>query len=160
MIIFWGDLVNYFITWPFFLPLSRAKKTCKINMFPSSFNTKRPNSSLCIKSVFFKHIVADLKVAPHCSHDVLLSLTGDRHCHLWAKKKLFPWLSIIFSSVRSSNSHPDLLLTHQHHHPTFSDLACRPLYNNIGFSLSEPLQLYEKQSLDSCAGYTYTLCER
>ena len=25
------------------------------------------------------------------------------------------------SSVRSSNSHPDLLLTHQHHHPTFSD---------------------------------------
>ena len=31
------------------------------------------------------------------------------------------------SSVRSSNSHPDLLLTQQH--PTFSDLACLPLYN-------------------------------
>ena len=25
------------------------------------------------------------------------------------------------SSVRSSNSHTDLLLTQQHHHPTFSD---------------------------------------
>ena len=44
----------------------------------------------------------------------------------------------IVSSVRSSNSHPDLLLT-QHHHPTFSDLACGPLYNNIGLSLSEPI---------------------
>ena len=29
---------------------------------------------------------------------------------------------IVISSVRSSYSHPDLLLTHQHHqHPTFSD---------------------------------------
>ena len=27
----------------------------------------------------------------------------------------------IVSSVRSSNSHTDLLLTQQHHHPTFSD---------------------------------------
>ena len=27
----------------------------------------------------------------------------------------------IISSVRSSNSHTDLLLTQQHHHPTFSD---------------------------------------
>ena len=44
--------------------------------------------------------------------------------------------------------------------PTFSDLACRPLYNNIGLSLSEPLQLYQKQSLDSSAGYMYTLCAR
>ena len=52
------------------------------------------------------------------------------------------------SSVRSSNSHPDLQLSHP---PTFSDLACRPLYNNIGLSLSEPLKLYEKQSLDSSA---------
>merc|ERR1712016_501492 len=44
----------------------------------------------------------------------------------------------IFSSVRSSNSHPDLLLTH---HPT-------PLFQitpvlNTGLSLSEPLQLYK-----------------
>ena len=29
---------------------------------------------------------------------------------------------MIVSSVRSSNSHPDLLVTHQHQqHPTFSD---------------------------------------
>ena len=42
-------------------------------------------------------------------------------------------------------------------HPTFSDLAFLPLYNNIGLSLSEPLQLYQKQSLDSSAGYMYTL---
>ena len=34
-----------------------------------------------------------------------------------------------------------------------------PLYDNIGLSLfvSEPLQLYQKQSLDSSAGYMYTL---
>ena len=45
----------------------------------------------------------------------------------------------IFSSVRSSNSHPDLLLIQHHvHHPIFSDLACLPLYN-IRLSLSEPL---------------------
>ena len=41
-------------------------------------------------------------------------------------------------------------------HPTFSDLAFLPLYNNIGLSLSEPLQLYQKQSLASSAGYMYT----
>ena len=56
------------------------------------------------------------------------------------------------SSVRSSNSHPDLLLTH---HPT-------PLFQitpvlDTGLSLSEPLQLYQRQSLDSFAGYMYTL---
>ena len=86
--LFWGG--NYFITWPFFLPLSRAKKTCKIKIFPSSFNSSRSNSSLWIKSLVFKHIVVDLKVAPHCSHDMLLSLTGDRHCHFRTRKKC--WL--------------------------------------------------------------------
>ena len=44
--------------------------------------------------------------------------------------------------------------------PTFSDLACRPLYNNTGISLFVPLQPYQKQSLDSSAGYMYTLCAR
>ena len=62
----------------------------------------------------------------------------------------------IISSVRSSNSHPDLLLIH----PTLSDLACLPLYNNIGLSLSEPKQLYKKQSLESSAGYMYTIFAR
>ena len=42
------------------------------------------------------------------------------------------------SSVRSSNSHPDLLLTHQQH-PLFQ---ITPVLNT-GLSLSEPLQLYK-----------------
>ena len=48
----------------------------------------------------------------------------------------FVW---IISSVRSSNSHPNLLLTHQHHHPLFQ---ITPVLNT-GLSLSEPLQLYK-----------------
>ena len=51
---------------------------------------------------------------------------------------------------------PDLLLTH---HPTFFQIT-PVLKNNIELSLSEPLQLYQKQSLDSSAGYMYTLCAR
>merc|ERR1712116_19042 len=44
------------------------------------------------------------------------------------------------SSVRSSNSHPDLLLTQQQqHHPLFQ---ITPVLNT-GLSLSEPLQLYK-----------------
>ena len=51
---------------------------------------------------------------------------------------------LFVSSVRSSNSHPDLLVIH---HPT-------PLFQitpvlNTGLSLSEPLELYQRQSLDS-----------
>ena len=42
------------------------------------------------------------------------------------------------SSVRSSNNHPDLLLT-QHHHPLFQ---ITPVLNTR-LSLSEPLQLYK-----------------
>ena len=44
---------------------------------------------------------------------------------------------IIISSVRSSYSHPDLLVTH--HHPLFQ---ITPVLNT-GLSLSEPLQLYK-----------------
>ena len=59
-------------------------------------------------------------------------------------------LVLLVSSVRSSDSHPDLLLT-QHQHPLFQitpDL-------NTGLSLSEPRQLYKgnnaiwRKSLDS-----------
>ena len=61
----------------------------------------------------------------------------------------------IFSSVRSSNSHPDLLVTH-HHQPLFQ---ITPVLNT-GLSLSEPLQLYIKAIMlykgnhwTRCAGF-------
>ena len=44
----------------------------------------------------------------------------------------------IISSVRSSYSHPDLLVI-QHHHPLFQ---ITPVLNT-GLSLSEPLELYK-----------------
>ena len=48
--------------------------------------------------------------------------------------------SSFVSSVRSSNSHPDLLLTHHHQqHPLFQ---ITPVLNTK-LSLSEPLQLYK-----------------
>ena len=61
-------------------------------------------------------------------------LYGKICCLLWE----FP--SKLVSSVRSSNSHPDLLLTQ---HPLFQ---ITPVLNT-GLSLSEPLQLYQRQSL-------------
>ena len=48
-------------------------------------------------------------------------------------------LNIFVSSVRSSNSHPDLLVTHPTTHPLFQ---ITPVLNT-GLSLSEPLQLYK-----------------
>ena len=49
-------------------------------------------------------------------------------------KRKCRWKLSIVSSVRSSNSHPDLLLTHQH--PLFQ---ITPVLNkNMGLSLSEP----------------------
>ena len=54
---------------------------------------------------------------------------------IWSVKL---YRTIIISSVRSSNSHPDLLLTHQQH-PLFQ---ITPVLNT-GLSLSEPLQLYK-----------------
>ena len=60
--------------------------------------------------------------------------------------------TFLFSSVRSSYSHPDLLVIHHHHHPLFQITPV--LDNNIGLSLSEPPQLYKgynailRQSLD------------
>ena len=46
---------------------------------------------------------------------------------------------LFVSSVRNSNSHPDLLLTQQQHHPLFQ---ITPVLNT-GLLLSEPLQLYK-----------------
>jgi hypothetical protein len=49
-------------------------------------------------------------------------------------------LKIVFiSSVRSSNSHPELLVTHPTTHTIFQ---INPVLNT-GLSLSEPLQLYK-----------------
>ena len=53
----------------------------------------------------------------------------------------------VVSSVRSSNSHPDLLVIQQQHQPLFQ---ITPVLNT-GLSLSEPLQLYQGQSLDLSA---------
>merc|ERR1711952_626161 len=64
-------------------------------------------------------------------HASLITADGAYHCPVGS-------IMAIVSSVRSSNSHPDLLVIH---HPT-------PLFQitpvlNTGLSLSEPLQLYK-----------------
>ena len=56
------------------------------------------------------------------------------YCLSLGKIELF----VFISSVRSSNSHPDLLVIQQHH-PLFQ---ITPVLNT-GLSLSEPLQLYK-----------------
>ena len=64
-------------------------------------------------------------------HGTLITADGAYHC---------PVVSImaIFSSVRSSNSHSDLLVIH-HPNPLFQ---ITPVLNT-GLSFSEPLQLYK-----------------
>merc|ERR1712016_86159 len=62
-------------------------------------------------------------------HASLITADGAYHCPVGS-------IMAIFSSVRSSNSHPDLLVTQ---HPLFQ---ITPVLNN-GLSLSEPLQLYK-----------------
>merc|ERR1711973_286042 len=61
-------------------------------------------------------------------HGTLITADGAYHCPVGS-------IMAIFSSVRSSNSHPDLLMTQ---HPLFQ---ITPVLN-AGLSLSEPLQLY------------------
>merc|ERR1711923_366513 len=65
-------------------------------------------------------------------HGTLITADGAYHCPVGG-------IMAIFSSVRSSYSHPDLLL-----------ITTTPLFQitpvldkNIGLSLSEPLQLYK-----------------
>ena len=64
-------------------------------------------------------------------HASLITADGAYHCPVGS-------IMAIFSSVRSFYSHPDLLVTQQHH-PTFQ---ITPVLNT-GLSLSEPLQLYK-----------------
>merc|ERR1711954_349752 len=63
----------------------------------------------------------------------LITADGAYHCPVGS-------IMAIFSSVRSSYSHPDLLLIHHPpHHPLFQ---ITPVLDT-GLSLSEPLQLYK-----------------
>merc|ERR1712197_301835 len=62
-------------------------------------------------------------------HGTLITADGAYHCPVGS-------IMAIFSSVRSSNSHPDLLVTH-HQHPLFQT---KPVLNT-GLSLSKPLAL-------------------
>merc|ERR1711873_201245 len=76
----------------------------------------------------------------------LITADGAYHCPLGS-------IMAIFSSVRSSYSHPDLLVTH-HQHPLFQIT----LVLNTGLSLSEPLQLYKGYNAKGnhwtrCAGF-------
>ena len=63
-------------------------------------------------------------------------------------ESLIKWLHYFLSSVRSSNSHPDLLVIH---HPT-QLFQITPVLNT-GLSLSEPLQLYKGNHWTRCAGF-------
>merc|ERR1711978_515058 len=65
-------------------------------------------------------------------HGTLITADEAYHCPVGS-------IMAIFSSVRSSNSHPDLLLIHPPTHPLFQ---ITPVLNT-GLSLSEPLQLYK-----------------
>merc|ERR1712067_55844 len=65
-------------------------------------------------------------------HASLITADGAYHCPVGI-------IMAIFSSVRSSNNHPDLLLTH----PTTTPLFQITPVLNTGLSLSEPLQLYK-----------------
>ena len=66
-------------------------------------------------------------------------------------------ISIFISSVRSSYSHPDLLLIQPTPPPPTTHFFSNTPVLNTRLSLSGPLQLYQRQSLDSPAGYMYTL---
>merc|ERR1711952_587643 len=84
-------------------------------------------------------------------HASLITADGAYHCPVGS-------IMAIFSSVRSSYSHPDLLLIH----PTHPLFQITPVLNT-GLSLYEPLQLYKgynaikRQSLDSSADFMDTL---
>ena len=86
----------------------------------------------------------DLQLRPKEGKSILYDLSWTQsQCmailHHFVLRKTGIYIYILFiSSVRSSNSHPDLLLIH-HHHPLFQ---ITPVLNT-GLSLSEPLQLYK-----------------
>ena len=78
------------------------------------------------------------------------AITGKISSHKYRYLNLRQKLLLV-SSVRSSYSHPDLLVIHP---PTTPLFQTTPVLNT-GLSLSEPIQLYQRQSLDSSAGYLW-----
>ena len=94
-------------------------------------------------------ISSELKYFSHSvKQSMSFGLTVFKRCLGLNEKRTF------VSSVRSSNSHPDLLLTH-HQHPLFQTT----LVLNTGLSLSEPLSyikaimLYKGNHWTQCAGF-------
>merc|ERR1712173_244375 len=69
-------------------------------------------------------------------HGTLITADGAYHCPVGS-------IMAIFSSVRSSYSHPDLLLITTTTNTTPLFQITPVLDKNIGLSLSEPLQLYK-----------------
>ena len=87
---------------------------------------------------------------PNGSTTLILKL-----CHIFDEdetKTSLPYNTTLFSSVRSSNSHPDLPVTQQQH-PLFQ---ITPVLNT-GLSLSERLQLYIK-AITLYKGNHWTQC--
>ena len=85
---------------------------------------------------------------------ILDKCSFNQHFHIMSNRRIT--IFFLFSSVRSSYSNPDLLLIHHPpHHPVFQ---ITPVLNT-GLSLSEPLQLYQGQSLD-CWLHVYLMSTR
>merc|ERR1711952_174930 len=79
-------------------------------------------------------------------HASLITADGAYHCPVGS-------IMAIFSSVRSSYSHPDLLVIHP---PTTPLFQITPVLNT-GLSLSEPLQLYKGKTWQDSGILWYTL---
>ena len=70
---------------------------------------------------------------------IILQTPNTKCSKTMTKRSLSAKMCLFVSSVRSSYSHPCLLLTQHQHHPLFQ---ITPVLNT-GLSLSEPLQLYK-----------------
>ena len=78
-------------------------------------NELQLSKQLCIVILFLKLQLKTKKAKVW----LILSVFKIAHKSIWL---ILCFQKCFFSSVRSSNSHPDLLVTHQHQqHPTFSD---------------------------------------
>ena len=108
-------------------------------------------SQYCISGSLKRNLTAENILKPSRTHTIHAKCIFKRFLAFNGDLLLLTFNHFFFSSVRSSNSHPDLLVIQ---HPLFQ---ITPVLNT-GLSLSEPLQKFQGQSLDSSAGYMYTLC--